>query len=153
MDLDSEMVSHPEYDGTRSSLEALYHSPEAYSWADGRVEARFQQALSARREGLTSLRRVIMDGTGTNVERRVRRMDEAKAAGWFVKVVYVRIPVDLAKQRAALRKRSVSPEKIAAYQQKIAAALAVTSPHADEVETIDNFFEDPADVPAVVVIH
>ena len=44
-------------------------------------------------------------------------------------VVYVRIPVELAKQRAALRKRSVSPEKIAAYQQKIAGVGCTSRKH------------------------
>ncbi len=156
IDLDSEMVQHPTYDPhePKASLRRLYASNEAYKWADARVEERFQSALADRRAGAPSLRRVVMDGTGTNVPRSVRRMQEARRAGWFVKAVYMRVPVELAQQRAALRKRDVSPDKIAAYQAKIAAALDVAGEYADEVETIDSWVDiDQIHSAAVTVIH
>ena len=37
-------------------------------------------------------RRVIVDGTGTKQERQIRRMQAARDAGFFVKVIYVRVP-------------------------------------------------------------
>lgn len=142
VDLDSEMISHPGYDpaNARESLEALYLSREAYRWADQRVEERFALSLNET----AGLRRVVLDGTGTNAERQVRRMQMARDAGWFVKVVYVRIPVQLAAARATLRKRSVSPAKVAAYQDRIADALAVAGRYADELETVENFFDQEA---------
>ena len=39
------------------------------------------------------------------------------------------------------------------WQHSLPDALTVASTHADEVETIDSFFEDPPEVPAVTVIH
>ena len=94
------------------------------------------------------------DWRASRVPRSVRRMQEARRAGWFVKAVYMRVPVELAQQRAALRKRDVSPDKIAAYQAKIAAALDVAGEYADEVETIDSWVDiDQIHSAAVTVIH
>jgi len=134
IDLDAEMVNHPQYDAT--DPDAVYRLDEAWSWANARVESNFQAALTN-----TTYSRIIVDGTGTNIERQVRRMGEARAAGWFVKVLYVRVPVKTAIQRAMLRTRRVSPERIAMYQAKITAALEVAGRHADEMETVDSSFD------------
>ena len=134
VDLDAEMVAHPNYDP--ADPDSIYRSSDAYHWADGRAEERFQNSLAD-----SSLARVIVDGTGTNVKRQVRRMREARKAGWFVKVLYVRVPVRTAIDRAKLRKRKVSPERIMHYQNQISAALKVASKYADEVETVDHSFD------------
>lgn len=68
-------------------------------------------------------------------------MREAREAGWFVKVLYVRVPVKTAIDRAMLRSRKVSPERIIMYQTKISQALTVASRWADEVETVDSAFD------------
>jgi len=134
IDLDAEMVAHPKYDP--DDPDSVYRLQEAYKWADGMVESRFQEALCDR-----SLSRIIVDGTGTNIERQIRRMNEARAAGWFVKVMYVRVPVRTAIDRARLRKRKVAPEKIMYYQAKIEPALRATAKYADETETVDHSFD------------
>ena len=156
IDLDAEMVAHPQYDP--KDPDSVYRLNEAWTFANARVEANYQAALTNK-----TLSRVIVDGTGTNIERQVsarshsrrvarpkrtpsprvdrrrrlqrrtqyppspcfeplshaciasvarascppqvRRMKEARAAGWFVKVLYVRVPVKTAIQRAMLRTR------------------------------------------------
>lgn len=134
VDLDAEMAAHPEYDP--ADPDSIYRSEEAYLWADARVEARFAAALQNH-----SLARVVLDGTGTNAERQIRRMREARAAGWFVKVLYVRVPIRTAIDRAKLRARRVSPEKIEAYQQKLGVALRAAAAYADELEVVDSGYE------------
>lgn len=138
IDLDSEMAAHPRYDPSNPSSLYLEASQEPYRWADARVEARFKAALAD-----PSLSRVILDGTGTNTPRQILRMSEARKAGWFVKVLYVRVPASIAIERAAARKRTVSPARILSYQSKMAEALAAAKRYADEVETFDCRVNEP----------
>ncbi len=137
LDLDKELIRHPDYDPSDPDKLYVAADREAYSWADARVEARFCAALAD-----ASLSRVVLDGTGTNVERQVRRMNQARRAGWYVKAIQVRVPVKTAIARAAMRKRGVSPKRVEAYQLKMADAMATAAAHADEVETIDVPFDD-----------
>ena len=73
------------------------------------------------------MKRLVVDGTGTNVERQIRRMTQARENGFFVKAMYVRVPVRTAIARAAMRKTGVTPERIQSYQKKMASAMAVAS--------------------------
>jgi len=144
IDLDSEMVSHPRFDPADPDRiytdEALKRA--AYEWANARVERRFQQALSEK----GSLKRIVLDGTGTNSERQLRRMRAAQEAGWFVKVLYVHIPLETAVRRAARRSRPVTASKIYQYQTKIGDALVQMAEVADEFEIFDAPSHDPAHV-------
>jgi predicted ABC-type ATPase len=137
LDLDLEIAQHPQFDPENPDKLYLAGDQEAYRWADARVEARFLSGL-----GDPSVKRLVVDGTGTNVERQVRRMKQARDAGFFVKALYVRVPAKTAIARAAMRKRGVSPKRIQAYQQKMRTALSVAAEHADEVETFDVTFDD-----------
>ena len=56
--------------------------------------------------------RIVLDGTGTNAERQRRRMRAAREAGWFVKILYVDLPLETAVRRAAQRERPVKASKI-----------------------------------------
>ena len=95
LDLDSELSTHPRYDPANPDKLYFEGGTRAYDWADRRVEARYQAALVD-----PSVRRIVIDGTGTNAERQTRRMLAASDAGWFVKVLYVHIPVETAVRRA-----------------------------------------------------
>ena len=88
------------------------------------------------------VKRLVLDGTGTNVERQIRRMRQARNAGFFVKAMYVRVPVRTAIARTAIRKRGVTPSRIQMYQTKMADAMSVAAEHADEVEIVDVTFDD-----------
>lgn len=140
VDLDVEIRRHPRFDPADPNALYVEPSQEAYHWADAQVERRFSEAISN-----PGLRRVVIDGTGTNAERQVRRMAAARDAGWYVKVLYVRVPVRIAVARAATRKRTVSPARVRMYQARIAAALPKVVPYADEVETFSSPDEPEAD--------
>ena len=139
LDLDTEMAQHPAYDP--SDPDKVYRGRHAYNWADKRVENRFLEALQDK-----SLARIVIDGTGTNCERQVRRMRAAREAGWFVKVLHVHIPPQTAVRRASKRSRPVAAPKIYAYQAKIAQSLVAMAAEADELETFDAPAHDPPHV-------
>lgn len=139
VDLDREMARHPDYDPRNPDRLYLDAAQTAYKWADSRVEERFASSLSDPR-----MRRVVIDGTGTNLQRQIRRMSLARQQGWFVKALYVRVPAKTAILRAQLRGRGVKPSRIFDYQKKLAAAIEVAIEHADEVEIVDVTFDDVA---------
>ena len=118
VDLDREMARHPEYDPHDPDRLYLDAAQTAYKWADSRVEDRFASSLSDPR-----LRRLVIDGTGTNLQRQIRRMSLARQQGWFVKALYVRVPAKTAILRAQLRGRGVKPSRIFDYQKKVASHL------------------------------
>jgi shikimate kinase len=128
LDLDAEIEQHPEWDDNDPDRVYLDHSLNAYSWADARVEARFRAAVHDQ-----SVLRLVLDGTGTNLDRQVRRMREAAAAGMFVKAIYVRVPCQTAITRASLRRRPVTAERIRDYYSKMGSALKTARRHAHEV--------------------
>ena len=137
LDLDNEIVRHPQYDPNDPDRLYLDQGQEAYKWADARVEAQFLESLNS-----AHIKRLVVDGTGTNVERQMRRMAQAREAGFYVKALYVRVPARTAIARAAMRKRGVTPSRVHAYQTKMANAIAVAAEHADEVEIVDVTFDD-----------
>jgi len=137
LDLDKEIILHPAYDPANPDAVYLAAGQQAYKWADARVEAKY---LAGLRD--PNIKRLIIDGTGTNVERQIKRMGQARDAGFFVKALYVRVPARTAIVRAAMRKRGVSPERIRSYHSKIARAIEVARVHADEVEVVDVTFDD-----------
>lgn len=132
IDLDSEMMSHPRYNPRDPNALYIEEGQKPYHWANARVDKRFKDALVD-----PCLSRVVLDGTGTNTQRQLLRMNEARTAGWFVKVIYVQVDACTAIARAARRSRYVSPEKILWYQSKIDDAIAVAKEHADAVETVE----------------
>lgn len=133
VDLDKEIALHKRFDPNDPDRLYLGKNRRAYAWADRQVEARFQAALTDR-----SNRRIIIEGTGTNAERQVRRMRQAHEAGWYVKVLYVHIPLDTAIRRAANRPhRPVTAARVREYHAKILASLVTMEPLADEFETYD----------------
>uniref|UniRef100_A0A7S0Q586 Zeta toxin domain-containing protein n=1 Tax=Coccolithus braarudii TaxID=221442 RepID=A0A7S0Q586_9EUKA len=138
LDLDAEMARHPRFNPADPDAIYLEKGGRAYNWADRQVEERFQAAIAN-----SSLRRIIVDGTGTNSDRQRRRMQEARAAGWFVKVLHVSIPLDTAVRRAAARARPVTARKVCLYHSKVNDALASTVGMADEFETFDAPSHDP----------
>jgi len=143
VDLDQELALHRRFDPSDPDRLYLEKSRHAYDWADRQVEARFQAALAD-----SSVRRIVVEGTGTNCERQARRMRQAREAGWFVKVLYVHIPLQTAIRRAASRpRRPVSAARVCEYHAKILASLVAIEPLADEVETYDApSYGDPAHV-------
>jgi shikimate kinase len=131
LDLDREMVEHPLY--APEDPAAVYNVEGAYDWADLRVEERFRKALAD-----PSVGRVILDGTGTKVARRKGRMAAARAAGFRVKILYVRVTLETAKRRNLRRHRVVPLETLRRYEEQLTEAVRMSGVDADEVEILDN---------------
>ena len=141
LDLDAELSTHPRFNPSDPDKLYVEKGNKAYEWADARIEARYQAALAD-----DSLKRIVVDGTGTNAERQRHRMQEAREAGFFVKVLFVDIPLETAVRRAAHRPRPVSAAKIHSYHAKIHSALVQMHDLADEFETFDAPSHDPPHV-------
>ena len=131
VDLDTEISLHRRFDPDDPDGLYLQKSRRAYHWADQKVENRFRAALVNE-----SIRRIVVEGTGANWQRQQRRMQLAQEAGWFVKVLYVRIPVETAIRRAAARpRRPVTAKRVREYHENVIKSLVAVAPFADEIET------------------
>lgn len=132
IDLDDEIERHPQYDPLEPHR--IYELREAYEWADARVAERFAKALEAR----VPRRLLVYDGTGTKVATRLERMDMARRAGFTVSLLYVRVRLETARQRNALRTRRVPDDILQTYFARIERTFELEAPHADEVFVVDN---------------
>jgi predicted kinase len=95
------------------------------------AEEQWQGALRARD------RNIIFDGTGTKAEKLVRRMKEAKAAGYSTKLLYVTIPLELALRRNQERPRTVPEHIVLEKAAQINETYETVKPFADSIEEVD----------------
>ncbi len=136
LDLDVAMKDHPDFDFAEPKT--LYERRDAYLWADSKIEEMFQERLGGGRG------RICMDGTGTNVERQIRRMKEARERGFWVVVVYVKVDESVCFERNERRKRKVPRDVIKSYLDRLDGAVeAVLSEDiVDEFISLDNSEDD-----------
>jgi len=137
LDLDREMIAHPLY--SPNDPAAIYDVEGAYHWADEKVEAQFHEALADE-----SITRIIIDGTGTKLARRAQRMQAARAAGLYVKLLYVKVSLRTAQRRNAKRSRVVPLSILQRYEQRLEEAIEVGRDDADVVEIVDNDVDTPS---------
>ena len=123
IDPDLFKATHPDYDPKDTSI--------VHDWSMDMAEEAFKNALTT--DGLW-----VVDGTGVNAERMVRRINEAKAVGYDVSLVYVKVSVETALIRNAERPRSVPDALIISKARDIDTSFAIIEPHCDAVLTIKN---------------
>lgn len=123
IDPDAIKAHHPEY----NPREAF----RVHDWSTDVAEILFSAALAAGGKWL-------LDGTGSNAEAMVRKMNLARAAGFTVRLVYVKCSLATSLARAAKRTRIVPPEVIMEKARNIATSFGLVAPFADVVETIEN---------------
>eukprot|EP00948_MAST-09A_sp_MAST-9A-sp1_P001577 g1577.t1 len=145
IDLDTEMKNHPEYDPANPA--AVYDSTECYDWANARVEEKFQNVIKETVIEQTVTRKknpiIVLDGTGTNADRHIRRMLEARYVGNFsILLLHVHVSVDVALERNAQRTRVVPADTLKAYEERLQKALSKESKYADAVLTVNNDEDD-----------
>ncbi len=80
----------------------------------------------------------VIDGTGTNAEKMVRRMNEVSEAGYSVTLIYVKVSMETALIRNAQRDRSVPEHIIRSKADDIVTAFKLIAPHADKIEIVNN---------------
>ncbi len=124
IDPDAFKAQHPEYDPKNPG--------PLHAWSKQQAEAMFQSALTGGTGDW------IVDGTGTNAEKIARRIDQAKAAGFRTRLVYVRVAVETAIARNASRARTVPQSLIEEKALDITTAHAICAPMAHEVVVVDN---------------
>ena len=144
IDLDIAMTQHERFDAEHP--EALYAERVAYDWANTKVEERFQEVLS----GETGVKRspiTCVDGTGTHVKRQIRRLRQAKEAGFWTVKLYVQVSLETALERNCRRERRVPRDVLETYCVELDAAVkeVVASGFVDEYIEFNNDSDDGKD--------
>ena len=124
IDPDAHKARHPEYDPKQPEL--------LHGWSSREAEKEFQGACAAGK-GL-----FIVDGTGTNSDKMVRRIRQAQAMGFHCRLVYVRVTLATALERNAARERTVPESIVREKALDISTAYEIVSAVADSVVVYDN---------------
>ena len=123
VDPDSFKEAHPDYDPKNPGV--------LHEWSSKKAEALFALSIA---EGTP----MLVDGTGTNAEKMIRRINAAKAAGFEIELLYVKVPLRVALERNAARDRNVPEFIIREKALDIATSLELVAPHADKVTVVEN---------------
>ena len=122
LDCDEIKKEHPDYDPKNPSL--------VHEWSRGVLEAKFQEQI---------LKDVsfVLDGTGANSDKMVRRIYEVKEQGFEVELVYVTVSLNTALKRNRERARTVLEEVVKEKYKDIHFSFELVAPHADKVVVIN----------------
>jgi predicted kinase len=149
LDLDHAMRQHPLFDPLDqtklySKLDSISGKREAYLWADARIEEEFRALVQ---QSPSNDMRLLVDGTGTNVPRTLKRMEIARNAGFHVVLVYVRCSKEAIIRRTKRRERNVPNEVIEDYLERMDASIKATVDDerrlVQQVIEMDNDLEAP----------
>ncbi|GMH96840.1 hypothetical protein TrST_g13391 [Triparma strigata] len=144
LDLDQVITTHSNYDKTDAAK--IYKEKTAYDWADTKIEESFQEVLrdSSTRDNNPNARIHALDGTGANHERTIRRMREAKAVGFWIVLLYVKVNVETALRRNEQRNRRVPEDEIRDYVPSVEEAFSIVmkTDLVDELIVLNNDEDD-----------
>lgn len=124
IDPDAIKESHPDYNPERAC--------DVHEWSMEEAEKRFQSAIATKDANF------VFDGTGTNAETMVRRMNLARNAGFSITLFYVKCTMQTSIRREKLRARRVPQHVIREKARSISTSFALISPYADTVTVVDN---------------
>lgn len=106
--------------------------PEVYhEWS--KKEAKMRTAMAIYKE-----ENIIIDGTGTNVEKMYKQIKDLQAEGYEVTLLYVKVALKTSLERNAKRERTVPQEIIYEKFETIEYAYDILSGVADEIRIIVN---------------
>jgi predicted kinase len=123
IDPDAIKAMHPEYNPACAF--------RVHDWSTEVAEVLFNAALAAGGQWL-------LDGTGSNAEAMVRKMNLARAAGFRVRLVFVKCSLETSLSRAAKRTRKVPVSVITEKARNISTSFNLVAPFADVVEVVEN---------------
>jgi predicted ABC-type ATPase len=124
IDPDAIKASHPDFNPA---------DPAAlHAWSQEVTEAAFAAAITSRTG------RFVIDGTGTNAEKMVRRMQQARAAGFAINLMFITCTIETSLTRNANRTRNVPEQIIIAKARDIETSFKIVAPFADQIEVIEN---------------
>lgn len=123
--IDPDMVkaTHPNYDPKNPGA--------LHVWSKKVAAAQQAAAIAANAD-------IVVDGTGTNIEKMVRDITDLQAAGYFVEVLYVQVSLATAIHRNANRERVVPVEIIREKAEVITVAADIVARYADKMTTVNN---------------
>lgn len=123
VDPDEIKKSHPEYDVKELSV--------CHEWSKQEAELRIAKVIRDQEN-------VIIDGTGTNVEKMYSRITTLQAAGYEVELLFVKVSLKTAIQRNSERDRVVDEEIIREKFLYIKDAFEILSTAADSSVVVNN---------------
>jgi len=126
VNLDHFIEAHPSF------LSGEASAADLFSWAKGLRDQAWAKAL----EGDESF---ILDGTCADLASVQKRVEQAYQAGFQVRFLWVKVPVELCLYRNTLRPRQVPTEAILEASVGCANTMALLVEHGFQVEKVNNF--------------
>lgn len=106
--------------------------PEVYhEWSKAEAKFRTAQAIYKNED-------IVIDGTGTNVEKMYKQIQELQAEGYTVNLVYVQVSLQTAVERNSKRERVVPQHIIIEKFETIQVSFEILSRIADVVTVLNN---------------
>lgn len=106
--------------------------PEVFhEWSKAVAKARTAAAVEAGQN-------LIIDGTGTNVEKMYKQIKELQKAGYHVELLYVRVSLETSLRRNAARERVVPQHVIMEKFETITEAYEILNSVVNKATIIDN---------------
>ncbi len=81
---------------------------------------------------------LVLDTTGTKADKLVRRMKEARKAGYKIRLLFVTVPLEISLARNNARDRTVPESVVLEKAAMVNEAFNTAKKTADEVEVVDN---------------
>jgi hypothetical protein len=106
------------------------------------VEHHFQRCTT---ETNVERQLVVLDGTGTHPTRRIRRIEEAKSAGYWTILLHVHVTLETAIRRQSFRARSAPTAVLEQYHARLQGAMAKQKNFVDEYVIFDNDIDEIAE--------
>lgn len=123
VDPDDFKMSHPDYDPKNPSV--------LHAWSQVETEKMIFSLLGQGKD-------MIIDGTGTNVEKMYKYITLLQGQGYFVELVYVQVSLETSIKRNFERDRTVPEELIREKAATIVYAFELISPKVNKVTVINN---------------
>ncbi len=126
IDPDAVKETHPDYDPRNPG--------PLHAWSNEVCEAQFAAAIASP-EG-----KWVVDGTGTNSDKMLRRIRQAADAGYTTHLVFVRCTLATSLRRNAARVRNVPTEIVREKARDISTAYEIVSTIAPltSIDIVDN---------------
>ena len=115
--------AHPDYDPKDPGV--------LHAWSNDKAEALLAETMASGTD-------MLVDGTGTNSEKMLRRMNDAKSFGYEIELLYVKVPMRVALERNANRERVVPEHIVRSKGRDISTSFEIIAPHADTVTIVEN---------------